>query len=598
MSEVITLDLFRMEEIGLSLDDMVASAHRAIQSLFDQNRPVCVAYSGGKDSSVVASLALNAAREYVAAGRGQPLIVTCMSDTLVDNPETVSAARQEMARMAAYAKRFDIRLQTAVVTPNLAATWQLKILSGRGIPSYAGTSTDCTTDMKIVPQKAFRRRLFRQLVAEKWAEPVICIGTRFDESQRRALNMKARGERAETPVRNKDQELVLSPICYWPTDMVWEYLGFCSSGLIESYSDFRETLRIYSHSAGTSCAVVAESIHEGRAKKGGCGARHGCFVCQQSEDKSLSAMVEMEPRYEYARGLTKLNRYLRAIRHDWRRRHWVGRTIHAGYIAIQPDTFHPAEVRRLTRFILQLDHDERVRARRAGEAPKFEILPLQIMVAVDSLQSLNGIAEPFAIWKDYDDISQGRVRYDIPEIETVPETPLPDAKFLFVGKEWDSSADSYWTGMRDVYVEGLTGEAGCTPALQATRDGNMIWAIDTELQFSVHAESVAMMMMFEMDQLLQKHKRPRIAGAIGEAYKWYLQYGALSLSHSQKLDHDETLRRTAYKDRLGLTLDYSIEDLLARAVPFSALPDDARKAWAHKATTSSAQAELGFAEAA
>lgn len=43
--------------------------------------------------------------------------------------------------------------------------------------------------------------------------------------------------------------------------------------------------------------------------------------------------------------------------------------------------------------------------------------------------------------------------------------------------------------------------------------------------------------------------------------------------------HDEVLRRTAYKDRLGLTLDYSVEDLLARAVAFEDLPVEAQMAW-------------------
>lgn len=43
--------------------------------------------------------------------------------------------------------------------------------------------------------------------------------------------------------------------------------------------------------------------------------------------------------------------------------------------------------------------------------------------------------------------------------------------------------------------------------------------------------------------------------------------------------HEEVLRRTAYKDHLGLTLDYSVDDLLARAVAFEDLLLEAQMAW-------------------
>src|SRR3546814_3407283 len=76
-----------------------------------------------------------------------------------------------------------------------------------------------------------------------------------------------------------------------------------------------------------------------------CSSDLGCWTCQQANDKSLETMIQFEPRYEYAKGLNQLNKFIRAIRYDWNRRNWVGRTIRGGFIAIEPDTFSPTTVR-------------------------------------------------------------------------------------------------------------------------------------------------------------------------------------------------------------------------------------------------------------
>jgi hypothetical protein len=48
-------------------------------------------------------------------------------------------------------------------------------------------------------------------------------------------------------------------------------------------------------------------------------------------------------------------------------------------------------------------------------------------------------------------------------------------------------------------------------------------------------------------------------------------------------------RRTAFKDRHGLTLEYELETLLGQSVSFADLPREALRAWGGKATTDSAQ---------
>ncbi|WP_323745065.1 3'-phosphoadenosine 5'-phosphosulfate sulfotransferase [Noviherbaspirillum malthae] len=405
--------------------------------------------------------------------------------------------------------------------------------------------------------------------------------------------MKKRGESALDPTRNASGDLVLSPIAFWQTDDVWEYIGMCASGLLDTFSDFAETLRIYAHSGGTSCAVVSDSLLEGKQKKGGCGSRLGCYVCQQAVDKSLENMIDYDDQYAYARGLNQLNKFIRATRFDYTLRHWVGRTIKEGFVCIEPDTYHPKMLRMLTRFMLQLDYDEMKRAERAWEQRKFVLLPMEMMIAVDALQSMNGVARPFSIWADYRDIFMRGVRYDIPTVETARPTQWPTPKFLYVGDEWDSSSPaSAWTGMRDPYYEAMTEGSGCSYEIKTLNNGQSAWDVPTEQTFSVDRESAFMISEFELDSLIRYYDRCTLPGDVTFAYKWYLQYGAIKLHHSQVSSHDEALRRTAFKDRLGLTLNYDIDDLVGRSIPYVELPAAAQGAWKDKETAAAFQDDM------
>jgi len=580
-----TISLFPQGALD-PIEDKADLAIRAILAILEAGHPLVLAYSGGKDSSMVAALALHAAARYQAAG-GAPLVVATTGDTLVESPEVAQHYRHELERMRVFGKRHGFCVITRVVRATMASTFQVKVLSGRALPSFPGTHADCSTDLKISPQRTFRRQLFRSLGGQGHAEPVTLLGTRFVESTRRSISMRERGESATLPARNQDGDLVLSPVCHWQDDDIWEGIALYGSGARPGYSDFEDMRRIYAHAGGTSCAVVADAILEGAGsrRQGKCGARLGCHVCQMAEDKSLANMIEYDGRYAYAAGLQRLNRFIRNTRFDWSRRHWVGRTIRGGWIKVQPDTYHPTMVRELVRYMLQLDYDEQCRAERVGERPKFELLPLDLLVAVDALQSLNGLARPFAAWADWRDIHQRGVRYDIPDLPQVAQTAVPTARFLHVGSEWDDTAEpAEWTGLRDPYLESLTADSACGPALQVTADGREVWALPTVQQFSVDAEAAFLISEFEVDRLLEIHDVGVGPGQVTAGYWWYAQYGCLTLSHSQRAEHDEIARRTAYKDRLELTLDYDVGALRSRAASFEDLPASSQLAWRQAAT--------------
>ncbi|MGT2453890.1 hypothetical protein ACU4GI_11560 [Cupriavidus basilensis] len=227
------------------IDQKIDRAIGAILRLFHAAHPVVIAYSGGKDSSVVAALVLHAALLHRAAG-GKPLVIVTTSDTKVESPEVNLHYRAELKRMRALGEQHGFTVIAKVVEPQLASTSQVKVLTGRALPSFPGLHGDCSVDLKIAPQRAFRRQLFRSPSERGAATPVTCVGTRFDEGARRASNMRQRGESDGKPTSNKDGELVLSPI-HWNSDDVWEALALYGAGSRPGYSDFEETRRLYTN---------------------------------------------------------------------------------------------------------------------------------------------------------------------------------------------------------------------------------------------------------------------------------------------------------------------------------------------------------------
>ena len=206
-----TIEMFTLHEVRPTLDERVHRALSALRKLFDEQRMVVCQFSAGKDSSVVAALTLEAARQHAADG-GTPMVCVVTVDTRVESPEMVALAQVELEKMRRYGRAHGFQVHAQTVMPSLSASWQVAVLSGRALPSYAGTNSDCSVSLKIEPSRVFRNQLYRAAASQGYAEPVVCLGSRFAESDKRKAGMHARGDRADTPARNDDGELTLCPI--------------------------------------------------------------------------------------------------------------------------------------------------------------------------------------------------------------------------------------------------------------------------------------------------------------------------------------------------------------------------------------------------
>jgi 3'-phosphoadenosine 5'-phosphosulfate sulfotransferase (PAPS reductase)/FAD synthetase len=230
--------------------NIIKKTHQTILRLIENDTPIIIAWSGGKDSSCVLNCTLTAAVEAKRCGQVLPPIFVTTADTGIENPEIHRYLLDEIQKVERYAKEMELPVQAHVARPEILDRWSVKTVGKRSLPTFPDSRRrECSSDMKVKPLLKLRRRLLESL--PEGMMPVTLVGTRRAESRARAQNMKRRGESdSEARVDSVSGERYLSPIAEWSHDDVWCYLADCAAGKTSSYSDFQETMRIYKEATG------------------------------------------------------------------------------------------------------------------------------------------------------------------------------------------------------------------------------------------------------------------------------------------------------------------------------------------------------------
>lgn len=544
---------------------------------------ICFSYSGGKDSSTVLSLGMAAAAALQAEGKAVKRFLVLNSNTQVENPEVLAVVNSELARIRQWIDAKGLPGHIRVTEPYILSQWAVTIIGGRNLISTPLTNRNCTTNLKSDPLNRVRKQFFGPNEVSKGQFTVGVTGVRFSESAERSENMT---KRAESPVQivqtSADQDVFLAPIATWTTDDVMEFIGLAVNRdvlpveealPIPLYSDLADVWRIYKDAEG-ECTV-------GRGDKPskGCGARHGCFVCSMvSNDRSMDAFL-LQDQYAYMAPLAAFREYLNNTVHDHSKRTWVGRTINDGHIAFGPDVYSSEYVQDLLRYALTIDRDEKRAAARLGIAPRFEIVSMRALLAIDALWSLQAFTLPYAALAIYHDVYVKGMRFDVPSVPAVPKGPMPATRYIPV-EDWDVGSEGFITGLRNPILELVSTQPR---EIDVKGELRMAMGLHSGPMFEVHDDSVEMVLMFELDRLVARyHEAAKVEGrrvfsVAGEAYTFYAQYGAISLARSQVGEVDSTLRRSAWRERQGLAgYNYDHDKAFAMSLE-KPLPVEARK---------------------
>lgn len=531
----------------LETESPLERATRRIKALLTDNHPLVVAFSAGKDSSALASVTLNAARDLVQAGLPIPPIIVTHSDTGVEQPEIVMLARGEIEKMRRFAKAHGLRMQAVCASPQLNDSFPVRVIGGRALPAFPDTRADCTTDWKIRPNAAMQAQALAQLREQakaqpelaNWSDPVVMTGVRNEESIARDQRIASRGETAEGIWRNELGLLRASPILDWTSDDVWEYLGLCNSGRIVSFSDFSDTMRIYRDAGNSSCVVVADMRMQAQAKP--CGTRTGCWACTRVRtDKSMQQMMVSDPqRYGYLQPLARLRDFISNTQYDWSRRTYVGRTIAAdGHIEIAADTYSPQMLADLLVYTLS-----------AQALSGVDIISVEQLIAIDARWSLYALWPPFTALKLYHQVLNGAIE-TAPSVIAHPKTPVPRIGRYWVGTTWqDVHGPRAVAGLRDASAEMFGDECGFD--LKTLPNGLQVLNHEANDAFEVDREGAHLFLELESSRLIEEYCDSACADWTW-GYKTYLRYGTLRIAKGRSTSLDEILRRSQWRQAHGL----------------------------------------------
>jgi len=256
-----------------TLDDLTATSvskyGEIIESLshlyLEDPRPWIVGFSGGKDSTMVASLIFEVCARIPKEQRTKP-IAMLSTDTRVEIPAIVEMLEGTLGRMNKFAESEDLNVEVHLLRPPPEQSFWVNII-GRGYPPPNRTFRWCTQRLKIDPVSEFIRKR-----VEKWGEAILHLGARRSESSTRAQAMA--GRKTKNGLRRHEdlpKVWISNPIEFLTTEEVWAYL---LQKTPPWGGNNRDLYRLYANAAGGECPMVVDQSTPS------CGnSRFGCWTC-------------------------------------------------------------------------------------------------------------------------------------------------------------------------------------------------------------------------------------------------------------------------------------------------------------------------------
>ena len=271
----------------MSISDLparLAAVRDTIRTEFtrDDAEPWIVAYSGGKDSTLLLQLVWEAA---AAAGpeRRRPIYVVS-NDTLVESPLVIGHLRRSLDVIRAAARAAGLPVTVKITEPCIDQTFWVNVI-GRGYIPPTRNFRWCTDRMKILPTN----RLIERLVLTH-GRAVLLIGTRRSESQHRGRAMDRRGVTATgmNPHDAIEHCRMFAPLADLGDDDVWKILMQRRPPWGGSH---RDLMTLYRNAGGGECPLVLSK--EDAPSCGTTSPRFGCWTCTVvQKDKSMRGLID------------------------------------------------------------------------------------------------------------------------------------------------------------------------------------------------------------------------------------------------------------------------------------------------------------------
>ena len=267
--------------------------------------PWVVAYSGGKDSTLLLQLVWEVVESLPESDRRRQIVLVG-NDTLVESPLVIGHLRGSLEAIRRVARKRSLPINVRITKPHIDQTFWVNVI-GRGYIPPTRNFRWCTDRMKIRPTSQLLEQLVR---ANKKA--VLLVGTRKAESETRRRNMKRHGASARRMNRHSSVEgcWMFAPLADLSDEEVWLVLMQRNPPWGGTHQDL---ITLYRNAGGGECPLVLT-----KADAPSCGTtspRFGCWTCTVvTKDRSLRGLIDsghrdasaMERLFEFREWIVEL----------------------------------------------------------------------------------------------------------------------------------------------------------------------------------------------------------------------------------------------------------------------------------------------------
>ena len=255
----------------------------AAEYVKSHSEPWIVAYSGGKDSTLLLQLVWETLSSLEPEKRRRRVYVVA-NDTLVESPLVIDHLKKSVSVIREAANRMDLPITARITKPYIDQTFWVNVI-GRGYIPPTRNFRWCTDRMKIQPTN----RLMTEIV-KRHGGAVLLVGTRRAESQNRSRNMKKLGVEADSmnPHNSIEGCRIFAPLADLSDNDVWTVLMQRKPPWGGTH---RELITLYRNAGGGECPLVLSK--EDAPSCGTSSPRFGCWTCTVVEkDRSMRGTID------------------------------------------------------------------------------------------------------------------------------------------------------------------------------------------------------------------------------------------------------------------------------------------------------------------
>lgn len=283
----------------LQIKESIKTEYRQLHS-----KPWIIGFSGGKDSTLVLHLVIEALLEMPRSERVRPMHIVA-NDTLVESPVVQAFVDETLTNLAAAME--DLKLPCTVnrTTPKDDQTYWVNVI-GRGYPSPSRMFRWCTDRLKISPTTNF----IKERICES-AEVILLLGVRRSESAARAASAKKYDNGQRLNRHNDIQNcFVYRPILELTVEDVWEYLMTRKAPWGGTH---QQLVKLYRNAMGGECPIVIDP--DAQPSCGSSSIRFGCWTCTVVE-KDKSFRNQIDNGFEHLISMAEFRDWMKEVCYD------------------------------------------------------------------------------------------------------------------------------------------------------------------------------------------------------------------------------------------------------------------------------------------